>query len=149
MVHHNHSLISLPHFITSLMNDDRLRSRWVPPTATKESTRRGSLRGRWSPPLNRASNQTVTFVPSNTNETSTEKKRKAYPTRVIMDTKSHWNRTNSDESFVSTLNIRSNLGSPYMKGCETIEELIHLASLHGELLSTKHLSASGQECLSC
>ena len=75
------------------------------------------------------------------NATSTEKKRKAYPTWVSRDTESHWNNTNSDQPSVSTLNIRSNLGSPYMKGCETIEELIRLASLHGDLLSTKHLSA--------
>ena len=122
-------------------NELSIKSRWVPPTATKESTRRGSLRGRWSPPLNQASNQTVTFVPSNMNATSTEKKRKAYPTWVSRDTESHWNNTNSDQPSVSTLNIRSNLGSPYMKGCETIEELIRLASLHGDLLSTKHLSA--------
>ena len=103
--------------------------------------RRGSLRGRWNPPSNQASNQTVTFVPSNMNDTSTEKKRKAYSTWVSMDTESHWNRTNSDQSSVGTLNIRSNFGSPYMKGCETIKELIHLASSHGDLLSTKHLSA--------
>ena len=129
---------------TNIMNErwnELSKSRWVPPTATKESIRRGSLRGRWNPPPNQASNQTVTFVPSDMNDTSTEKKRKACSTWVSMDTESHWNRANSDQPSVGTLNIRPNLGSPYMKGCETIEELIHLASSHGDLLSTKHLSA--------
>lgn len=116
------SLISQSHFTTKTMSERRnelSKSRWVPPTTTKES--------RLSP-----------LCLSNMNDTSTEKKRKAYSDAwVSMDT---WNRTNSDQSSVGTLNIRSNFGSPYMKGRETIKQLIHLASSHGDLLSTKHLS---------
>ena len=51
------------HFTTNIMNERRnelSNSRWVPPTATKESIRRGSLCERWNPPPNQASNQTVT-----------------------------------------------------------------------------------------
>jgi hypothetical protein len=67
--------LDLTHFTTSfhyhIMNDnDRFGSQWL---------RGGKLRGR---KRNRASSQTVTFVPSNTNELSPEKKRKAYPTRM-------------------------------------------------------------------
>ena len=104
--------------------DKKIKSRWVPPTAVQKST----MSTRWVPPTTARVNQANTVTSTSANNStvrSTTHETKASRRRITLSSTITYPPSGGNDTRI--------LPSSYMKGCETIEDLIHLDISHNKI----------------